>query len=372
MGLLMRTTTCVLFFASSLVVACTGESVGPPPKPPVGSLEPVAVADAGLATVTAKERGLADLYVNALSSSAEDAGAPFARLEPLLNRDLAEFSSPAMPPAHGPAGIMAAHDALFGAFEDRKGALTRVWRTPDEQSLEWVMTGKQARDWMGIAATHKSVTFKGLTLLWTKDDGTIVDIHVYFDVGLLKAQLTGAGPKEILALPAPALPTGPAQIFEQTGAESTNEQGNVTVVKSWLSALESDDAPNYLAPLTDTTEILTLERAAPLKGKDTAKKYFTATHNAIGQLDTTVNNAWGVAEFAIVEYDLDGEQLGPFSWIPLLASMPTQTMQLAHFDLVDICEIEEGKIARVWRYDSPSQVLRDSASASKAYTHAVP
>jgi hypothetical protein len=97
-----------------------------------------------------------------------------------------------------------------------------------------------------------------------------------------------------------------------------------------------------------------------MKGKDDVRKYYRATHKAIGQLDTTVNNDWGVAQYAIVEYDIDGEQLGAFSWIPLLAAVPARTTQLAHFDIVDVCEIRDGKIAHVWRYDNPTQVLGGS------------
>lgn len=351
---------------ATLLAACSSDTVPPPPKAPTGSLQPVAVADGGADVVTAKERALPDLYARALSSSSPDAGAPFSGLAPLLNPDLAQFSSPGLPPAHDPAGIVAAHASLFGAFDDRQLTLTRVWRTPNEQSLEWVMTGKHARDWMGVAATQKPVAFKGLTLLWTKDDGTLIDIHVYFDVGLLKAQLSGSGPKDLLALPPPTPPTGPAQVFEQTQTGSVDEQSNVAVVKARLSALENNKEPDYLATLADDVEVYTLESSSPMIGKDDARKYFKATHKAIGQLDTTVNNAWGVAAYAVVEYDLDGEQLGPFSWIPLLAPLPANTTQLAHFDLVDVCEIQGGKITRVWRYDSPAEVLGRSTSSSPA------
>jgi hypothetical protein len=55
--------------------------------------------------------------------------------------------------------------------------------------VEWTLTGTQARDWMGVPATHKSAGVKGLTLLWTKDDGSIIDVHVYFDVAAVQAQL---------------------------------------------------------------------------------------------------------------------------------------------------------------------------------------
>jgi hypothetical protein len=350
-------------FAAAALASCSSETVAPPPKPPIGRLEPLPEAGANPNIVTEKERALPGLYAEALSSGPPDAGAPFARLLPLLNPELVEFWSPGMPPAHEPANILAAHDALFGAFDDRKMELTRVWRTPNEQSIEWVMTGKQARDWMGIAATQKPVAFTGLTLLWTKDDGTIVDIHVYFDVGLLKVQLGAPGPKELLALPPPSPSSGPVQVFEPAATSSDQPDagkdgsGNVGVVKAWLDALENSKESDYVAALAEGAEIYTLQRALPMRGAEDAKKYFRATHKAIGQLDTIVNNAWGVAQYVVVEYDLDGEQLGAFSWIPLLASAPVRNTQVAHFDIVDVCETRGGKISRIWRYDNPAQML---------------
>jgi hypothetical protein len=358
----MRSHHWVTLAASALILAaCSSESVAPPPKPPIGSLDSLPDASTNKDLVTAKERALPDLYAEALSSSSSpDAGAPFAKLAPLLNSDLVEFSSPGMPPAHEAANIVTAHDRLFGAFGDRRMTLTRVWRTPNEQSLEWVMTGKHAREWMGIGATQKPVVIRGITLLWTKDDGTIVDIHVYFDVGLLKVQLSGVGPKDLLALPAPAAPNGPPQVFEDAPTGPPSDQGKVALVKGWLDALENNKEKDYVGAPADGAEIYTLESSQPLKAPDDVRKYFKATHKGIGQLDTIVNNAWGVTEYAIVEYDLDGEQLGSFSWLPLLANAPPRNTLVAHFDLVDVCEIRDGKIARIWRYDTPGQILGGS------------
>jgi hypothetical protein len=337
-----------------LLGACSDDTVAPPPQAPTGSLQPILVQDGGAEIVTAKERALPDLYAKVMSSQAADGGLPFAALGPLLNEDLAQFTSPGTPPAHEPAGVVAAHAALFGAFDDRKMTIGRVWRTPNEQTLEWTMTGTHARDWRGIPATHKPVAFKGLTLMWTKDDGSITDIHVYFDVALVKTQITGAGPKELLALAPPTPPTA-AQAFDQTGSDA--EKNNVTVVKTWLDALDDNKEADYLAAVADDVEIDTLENAAPLRGKEEAKKYYRATHRTIGQLDTTIDAEWGVAQFAVVEYNIDGEQLASITWLPSVASLPARDTQLAHFDLVDVCEIRGGKIVHVWRYDNPAQLL---------------
>jgi ketosteroid isomerase-like protein len=348
MGLLMRATLSLLL-SFAAVGACSSEAVEPPPKPPVGSLDAVRVVGPSVDTVTAKERALPNLYANALSSQPGDTTAPFAQLAPLLNPDVAGFQSPGMSPVHDPAAIVEAHGKLFGAFDDRKMTLTRIWRSPSEQTLEWVMSGTQARPWAGVAPTHRRVVFQGVTLLWTKDDGSLTDIHVYFDAALVKGEL-GAGPKDVEAAAAalPEVPASKPQEFDQTGP--TDDNKNADLVKGALDALENNKEAEYVGAMADNLEVKTQERVAAAKGKAEAKAYYRAMHKAIGQLDTTVMGAWSVGSYAIVEYAIAGEQLGPIMWIPAARD------RVVRWEVVDICEIRDGKIGHVWRYDNPSQI----------------
>ena len=357
-----------------LAEACSSERVGPPPAAPVNwqSLQVLPVVDSGAAVTTSKERALADKYASALSSPG------LADLGPLFDEEV-HFASPGMGDANGRGPAVGAHGTLFGAFDDRKVILSRVWRTPNEQTIEWVMTGTHARDYMGVPATHKQIAFKGLTLLWTKDDGSVTDMHVYVDVAVVRAQL-GVGPKDLLALPPAVLPGDPTQVFEQGYADSEDieadgrsrgltdvpsappERGrndertspsrsfNVPVVQSALDALENNNEAAYVGAMTDDVELHTLEQSHPSLGKRDARLYYRAIHKAIGQLDTTTENAWDVARFAVVEYSIAGVQMAPIGWVP---ARPDKVIWL---QVVDIAEIRDGKIARVWRYDNPSQM----------------
>jgi steroid delta-isomerase-like uncharacterized protein len=338
----MRTRTKIVGVVCMMLAGCSSETVTQPPPAPVNwqSLQPRAAVDAGPDIATAKERALPDTYAAALAS------AGFAQLAPLLDDDV-HFGSPGMEDAHGRGPAVRAHELLLGAFDDRKVALTRLWRTASEQTIEWTLTGTQARDWMGVPATHKTVVLKGLTLLWTKDDGSVTDVHVYVDVAVTKAQL-GVGPKELLALPASAPASGSPQVFEQTG--SAAEGNGLATVKASFDALENNSEDAYLATMADDVEVQSLERATPAHGKADAKAYYKAMHKAIGQLDTTILNAWGVAQFVVVEYSVTGEQLGPFGWVP------AQRDQVVRLEIVDICEMAGGKIAHVWRYDNPAEI----------------
>src|SRR5258708_2316381 len=121
MGLLMR--DWISRALPLLVAACSSETVAKPPPAPVNwqSLEMRPVVDAGVDIVTAKERALPDSYAAALASPG------FAPLGPLLDEDV-HFALPGMEDAHGRGPVVRAHDKVFGAFDDRKVALCRVWR----------------------------------------------------------------------------------------------------------------------------------------------------------------------------------------------------------------------------------------------------
>jgi hypothetical protein len=329
-------------FAVALFSGCSSETVTPPPAPPVNwsSLAPRRVVDASADILSAKERALPEAYAGALSSDG------FAQLGALLNDD-PHFASPGFEDVHGRPSVVHAHEVLFGAFDQRKCTVNRVWRTPNEQTVEWTMSGLQARDWMGVPAKHLPVAFSGVSLLWTTDDGTIVDVHLYTDVAVVKARL-GVGPKELLGLPPPT-PGATPQVIEQTGAP--DENAPAALLRSALDALEGNSEAAYVGSMADDLEIHTLQHAQPARGKDAAKAYFKAMRKAIGQLDTTVNNSWGVVQYAVVEYSIAGEQLAPIGWIP------TQRDKVIRLELLDIAEVRDGKVARIWRYDNPSQIV---------------
>jgi ketosteroid isomerase-like protein len=329
-----------------LCLSCSSENAGTPPPAPVDwhAFDVPHGAITAPPGPTARERAIAEAYAGVLSS------ADLGGLAPLLAGDV-RFAFPGVPDARGKDAVVKAHQTLFGAFDKRTLAMTRLFRTDSAQAIEWTLTGVQARDWMGAAATNKPVAFKGLTLLFTKDDGTISEAHAYFDVAVVKTQL-GLGPKELAALtPTPAA-TGAPQVFEAT--HTPDEARNVTEARAVLDALEKNDEAAYVATMTDDVVVETLQRAQPMRGRDDQKAYFKAMHRAIGMLDTTLDNSFGVTRFAVAEYFIAGEQLGSLGWLP------AQRDKVIRLQVVDVMELRDGKVAHVWRYDNPSQIAGSS------------
>jgi hypothetical protein len=319
-----------------VAIACAAEKVQRPPPPPVDwqSLQVQSAPDAGTLKATEKERAVAGLYAKALGSPG------FTQLDSMLDED-AHFSF-GDKDTRGRERIIAAHDQLFGAFDERSVAIRRVFRTDRSQAVDWTMTGVQARPWMGVGATQKQVVINALTLLFTNDNGSISDIHVYFDAAVVKGQL-GVGPSEPQRLSPPLAPSGPSQLFEQAG--TPDEAANVALMRAMLQALEDNQESTYMSNLATDVEIFTLDRAQPVRGRDACLRLFKTMRRSIGDLDTVVPNSWGVQQFAVVEYSIAGLQLAALGRIPFVPNRLFNTRG------VDIAEIRDGRISRIWRYD---------------------
>ncbi|AKU96426.1 hypothetical protein AKJ09_03090 [Labilithrix luteola] len=322
---------------ATVLAGCSSEVVTRPAPPPVNwaSLEArPAPPDAGMSTATSRERAAADGYLKALASP------NFSELGRVLDED-AHFAFAGYKDVHGRDNTLRVHQALLGGYSSRSFVASRVFLTAEAQIVEWTMSGEHT-------SSHKPVVLKGLALLWTKDDGSISNVHLYFDEALAKAQI-GVGPKALQNLPPPELPSGARQEIEQ--ARTAEESANVAVVRDALDALESKNEPAYVATMADDVELTTLESAKPARGKAEARGYVKAMHKAIAQLDTSVDNVWGVGPFVVVEYHIVGEQRGPIGFVP------AQKDNLLKMYVVDVVELQGGKISRLARYDNPAQIL---------------
>jgi hypothetical protein len=320
------------------------------------SLDRHPAPDAG-AGPTVKELAVAQAYITALGTSG------FAGLAATLDDD-ARFTFPGLDDVHGRDAIVRRHEQLFGGLEQREVAPGRVWRTAGEQTVEWTMRGIQARDWLGSAPTQRPLTLRGVALLWTKDDGSITDVHLYFNVAATRRQLglapdgssatakrstsrADAGASREDAGPSEE-PSPSNETFDQQNTATEKDQ--IALYRGSLDALEQNEEPSYLGSMADDVAVFTPGGLRNARGKTDLRAYYHQMHAAIGQLDTTVTDAWGVGPYAVVEYTITGVQLGP------LEGAPVQRDTTVRLHLVDVAEIRDRKIQRVWRYDNPAEL----------------
>jgi len=301
-------------FWLAFLLACS-ETVPPPPPPPVdwASLDAPEPRDAGLPRATAKERHVADAYAAAFATTG------FRGLVPLLAEEVRmSFGSKTV---LGRDRIVAFHETLFGALEGRSMSIERIWMTDARQAFAWVLSGTRGKD---------TVSFKGLTLAWTKDDGSVSDLHVYFDETLPPAQK----------------PSGPPVVVEQINPA---DAANVTGLRAMIDALEDDKEAAYLAAVTDDVEIDTLA-SPPVHGKEAVRAYFQTMRRSIGQLDTLAAGGFGAGDWAVLEYSISGVQLAPMEHVPFTRGRGFRV------HIADVAELHGGKIARLMRYDDPAEL----------------
>ncbi|MBV9945771.1 MAG: ester cyclase, partial [Myxococcales bacterium] len=130
--------------------ACTSQSVTAPPlEAPIDwrAFEARGAVDSGSAGPTPSERATAGAYTAAIAAPG------LSLLGRTLDRD-AHFAFPGLRDARGRESVVAAHEALFGAFDPRTVTVSRVLRNEGAQAVEWALRGTETSDWMGVPATH--------------------------------------------------------------------------------------------------------------------------------------------------------------------------------------------------------------------------
>jgi len=320
---------------SYLASACGRETIAPPPAAPVHFRQQPVSASIGSPTIpTDTEREFATSYASALAEPG------FNKLAAMLSDDASVNLGTRS--THGRARVIRLHEEAFGALRERNVHVRRVWLTDsthpiDSQAIEWTMTAKRAGT--NAVSTDSQVTIQCLTLIWASDNGIISELHIYCGhSGLPSAQSR--------------------EVFERVG--SRQEQANAMLMRSALQALEDENEPRFLSTLTDDVEVLAFTGAQTLHGKNAARAYFRKFRQSLHLLDTVVYNVWGVQTYVVFEYAITGLQIAPLSHIPFEENHPLNVR------LVDIAELQSGKIVRIWRYsDLASPELKAHVSDSK-------
>jgi hypothetical protein len=352
--------------ASSLA-GCGSSDVNQPSPPPV---DPRIYQQAALRAAVPQrsafetERESIEAFGRALTSGETKA------IAPLVDPD-GDFSFPGMQEVSDRDGMVKALDDLFGAFSGRKYAASRVFQVGETAIVEWAMLAVHSGDWMGVKATQKSVGIKGITLYTFNLNGLINDVHVYFDVGAVLAQL-GAGPKGV-EVPAP--PTLAATPMVVVAGGTPEEKSHVITVNASWDALESKNEAGYLAPMADTIEVLRLDKTAPQIGKEGRKRFFQRITHGLSSLTQTPLNAWGIGPYVVEEYSITGVHSGKLTEGPPSG----HAVRLHAVDVSEIADTGAGlgdggaagapssaKIVRTWTYSNSLELLAETGEAEHA------
>ncbi len=339
-----------LLVSAPLLLACGSADVEQPAPAPVDPRIYQPAVRAAIVTKTPFEKGRETLDQVGRALAQGDLKA----LTPLFDAE-ADMSFPGMPDASDRDGLLKALGDLLGPFSDRKYAPSRIWQSGEAAVVEWTMTATQSGEWMGVKPTGKQVAIRGVSLFWFSLNGSINDLHLYFDPGAILAQL-GAAPKGVEAGPPPQLATTP-QVFVAAGSEQ--EKKDVHVLNASYDALELKNEAGFLAPFADDVEVIRLDRTAPERGKEERRKLAKWISRGLSSLAQNPLNAWGVGPYVIEEYTITGVNSGPIGGVP-----PSGHSVRLH--LVDIVEMRDEKIVREWTYGNSLELAAQMGSVARA------
>ena len=335
---------------SLMLVACGGASdEAPPPQPPAPP--PAAPAPAPADTTPAPTADttpppapkppMADMQKAIVAGFASTFG-DAAKFAALYAPD-AGYWEPGSPEVKGRDAIQANNQKLFDALTNEKLAITRVWAKGSSMAVEWVVTGTQSKDFMGIPGSDKPFGVTGASVISVNDDGLIAKEHAYWDVDTYAAQVTGKG-KARAVVDAPTAPT------EWHWAKSdATEDANVAAINKQNADWSKPDAKAALAPFADDAVLVDLTSPKPSSGKKDMVTAATAFLKAIPDFKTNGSNVIGVEDFSIDEYESTGtfkNDIATPMWKQKASKKPIDTHGL------DVYQWKDGKIVKTWSWSN--------------------
>lgn len=332
--------------AAILSISCGGgnevvETKNPPPPPPTASAT-TAGSDAGAPL----KLSLADQEKLALKTAVESLN----KHDP--NAFASVFAPDAMIKVAG-GNEISGRDAIasnmkewFETFSQVKLGFSRVWIKDDTVVVEWVINGTHSGELFGVKGTQNQIGHYGLSITTFDKDGAGVKVERrYGDLGTVATQIGASKDKKVR--PIPPLPQSTETIVP-TG--SADEAKNLDVVKAAFGALEKKDEKAFTTMLDDNVEIDGFVHIDTVKGKAEGAKFMKTLTTAFPDMKLTVENAWPIGDYAVVEYSLAGTHKGQLGDIK-------PTNRSVNFKAVDVVKVKGGKIARGWTYSSGIELM---------------
>lgn len=343
----MRSSAISLVLAASFATACGGD----PPPPPVAPAPTVAVTPPPEPTpaptpepAPAPKPSMAELQMKNLKNQVATVGDAKAYAANFAADGVDVIAG--MPEMKGRDAIQAGQQMFVDGFPDMKMGMSRVFQKGNVAIVEWVVTGTQSKDFMGVKASNKPVGISGVSVEWFNDDGLVKETHEYFDLGTVMAQIGGSKQKARAPM---ALPTS----TETHVAKGTPEEDkNLEAIKTTYAAMDTKKEADFLGVMDDAIEYDDMTQPASMKGKAEAKKFFGMWTKAFPDQKNTVVNGWGFDEYVVSEFNTKGTHKGPIG--PIKA-----TNKPVDLHGVDVFKVSNGKLTRGWTYANGAELMTE-------------
>jgi steroid delta-isomerase-like uncharacterized protein len=203
--------------------------------------------------------------------------------------------------------------------------------------LEWVLNGTDTGKLFSGKGKSQPIGHVGLSVLFFDKDGLVKEEHRYGDLGTVAEQTAGK------ATPIPALPAAPELV-----APGASDDANADTAKGIYAALSAKNEADFTGKLAD--DVTYDGHLGTVKGKAEAKKFFAVFTKAFPDAAFDVGGAWGVGDYAIVEYTLKATHKGP------VMGMPATNRKLS-VHAVDVFKLKDGKVASAQTYSNGLELL---------------
>ncbi|MDB4934984.1 MAG: hypothetical protein JWP87_1956 [Labilithrix sp.] len=330
----------VVSLLSASVSACGGEEPKPvapappaPPPPPPPTVEPVVEAP------PPPKPSLAEMQKAGLGTALAGLNGHDPKMFASVYADDALISVAGLNEVNGREAIAQNMAEWFEVFSKAKLGFSRVWVKGHAMILEWVINGTHHGELFGVKGTEQPIGHYGLSIVHFNNDGKVEREDRYGELGAVMTQVGAAGAKA-KPRPIPDVPAAPETIIAKG-----DEDKNLDVAKTVLTALENKKEADFTAALTDDVEQDGVFHLETSKGKDGAKKFYKSFTTAFPDAKFDVKKAFAIGDYAIVMSTMTATHKGALGQIPA-------TKRPVAVHLVDVFKIKDGKVARAWTYQN--------------------
>jgi predicted ester cyclase len=233
----------------------------------------------------------------------------------------------------GRDAIVAEYQRWLDGMKDLKFQVGRVFQNGDVVVAEWAFSGTHTGDFLGVKATQSPVGAAGASVLTFDAGGHVVAEGRFFDIATIRKQ----DDKHAKAGSFRAPPPLPVSVEPHVAKTAPDGEAQLAVARALYAALDGDREADALALESDEVAIDDFAWPRPLKGKQGARTLFDEYESAMPNASSTTTM------FAADDY--------------VIATRTARTTKkrpsAEHF--VDVLEIRDGKIARVWSWSNPAE-----------------
>lgn len=252
----------------------------------------------------------------------------------------------------------AARWAVFNAaFPDLTFDVDVVAATDTMAASHWTATGTQAKEWQGLPATNKVVSWSGINIFRIAC-GMIAESWGEADHIGLRAQLGGTDvpplPMADMAMASPEPDMAAASPCAAAAPEDT-----LAIVQRWADDVWTNQKLDVLDEIASPDIIHHGATFPTTHGVDALKDAVSRQFTTFPDMVITVEDAFASGDMAVVRWSGTGTQQGEFFGVP-----PTNAP--VHMTGINIYRLNCGKIVESWSNMNALDVLNEIRTAAEA------